>query len=253
VEAVAAARAAEVAIVFVADHVSEGADRTDLRLPGDQDALIEAVAAANPNTVVVVHSVGPVLMPWRDRVGAIFSGWYAGEQAGPAISNLLFGRSNPSGKLPVTFPADELGGPTDRPEAYPGLRTTVKYDENLLVGYRWYDSKKLAPLYPFGHGLSYTRFEMSDLRVRKDSKDGWQVTARVRNVGGRAGAEVAQLYVTMPDAAGEPPLQLKGFERVELRPGERKTVRFPSGTFEAAVGSSSRDLKLKARFDPGKR
>lgn len=269
-EAVAAAKKAEVAIVFVADHVSEGADRTDLRLPGDQDALIEAVAAANPNTVVVLHTVGPVLMPWRDKVAGILAAWYPGEQAADSIAALLTGKANPSGRLPVTFPADEINGPTDQPARYPGVGTTARYDENILVGYRWYDAKGIAPLYPFGHGLSYTRFAYSGLKLAKTA-DGWKVRATVRNTGKVAGDEVAQLYVSMPPAAQEPPRQLKGFGRVSLQPGASGTVEFlldrralsywdeamrqwrmADGPYRVHVGSSSRDLPLSRDFDPAR-
>ncbi|NKJ42417.1 glycoside hydrolase family 3 C-terminal domain-containing protein [Novosphingobium sp. SG720] len=269
-EAVAAAKQAQVAVVFVADHVSEGADRTDLRLPGDQDALIEAVAAANPNTVVVLHTVGPVLMPWRDKVAGILAAWYPGEQAADAIAALLTGKANPSGKLPVTFPADETHGPTDQPARYPGIGTTARYDEGILVGYRWYDAKRIAPLYPFGHGLSYTTFGYSSLTLVRDGQ-GWTVRVNVRNTGRVAGDEVAQLYVAMPAAAGEPPRQLKGFARVSLPPGEAATVSFPlasrdlsywdeaakdwrmaKGTYRIAVGASSRDIRLVRDFDPAR-
>lgn len=263
-EATAAAAKADVAVVFVADHVSEGADRTDLRLPGDQDALIEAVARANPRTVVVLHTAGPVLMPWRDRVAGIIAGWYPGEVAGPAIARLLTGAANPSGKLTVTFPADETHGPTDGSARYPGKGTRADYSEGLLVGYRWYDAKKLDPLYPFGFGLSYTHFGFSGLKLARRG-EGWQVRAHVRNLGERAGAEVAQLYLAMPAAAGEPPRQLKGFARVELAPGEEREVSFaltrrdlsvwddkahgwkvPKGAMRVFVGNSSRDLPLHA-------
>lgn len=266
-EAVAKAKTAQVAVIFVADHVSEGADRMDLRLPGDQDALIEAVAAANPRTIVVLHTIGPVLMPWRDKVAGIVAAWYPGEQAAESIAAILTGKANPSGKLPVTFPADETSGPTDRPERFPGIGTTVSYDEGLLVGYRWYDAQKVAPLYPFGHGLSYTSFAYSGLTVEKADDAGWRITAHVRNSGKRAGAEVAQLYLAMPVAAGEPPRQLKGFRRIDLQPGESAPVTFdlterdlsvwdeqakgwrvPAGAFDIAVGGSSRDLPLNGRL-----
>ncbi|KQM18348.1 glycoside hydrolase family 3 protein [Novosphingobium sp. Leaf2] len=269
-EAVAAARKAQVAVVFAADHVSEGADRTDLKLPGDQDALIAAVAAANPNTVVVLHTVGPVLMPWHDKVAGILAAWYPGEQAADSIAALLTGKANPSGKLPVTFPADEIHGPTDQPSRYPGIGTAAHYDEGVLVGYRWYDAKGIAPLYPFGHGLSYTRFAYSGLTLTKAGQ-GWSVQATVANVGKVAGEDVAQLYLSMPAAAGEPPLQLKGFERVALLPGQSTKVTFAldshalsywdegrhgwrmaPGSYGVHVGPSSRDLPLATRFDPSR-
>lgn len=266
-EAVGTAKKADVAVVFVADHVSEGADRTDLKLPGDQDALIEAVAAANPNTVVVLHTVGPVLMPWRDKVAAIVAAWYPGEQAAESITAILTGKVNPSGKLPVTFPADETSGPTDLPARYPGIGTTARYDEGVLVGYRWYDAKRIEPLYPFGHGLSYTSFAYSDLKLIK-SGDRWTVRATVRNIGKVAGDEVAQLYVSKPAATQGPPQELKGFARVSLSPGEGKTVEFPldrhalsywdetandwrfaKGRYGVHVGSSSRTLPLSGEFE----
>ncbi len=269
-EAVAAAKKAKVAVVFVADHVSEGADRTDLKLPGDQDALIEAVAAANPNTVVVLHTVGPVLMPWQGKVAGILAAWYPGEQAADSIAALLTGKANPSGKLPVTFPADEVNGPADQPARYPGIGTTARYDEGIFVGYRWYDAKGIAPLYPFGHGLSYTTFGYDKLKVTK-ARQGWTVTAKVSNTGKVAGDEVAQLYLSMPAAAGEPPRQLRGFARVSLQPGKSATVEFPldaralsywdetakdwrmaKGTYRLQVGSSSRDLPLGKDFDPAR-
>ncbi len=269
-EAVAAAKGAEVAVVFVADHVSEGADRTDLKLPGDQDALISAVAAANPNTVVVLHTVGPVLMPWRDKVAGIFAAWYPGEQAAESIAALLSGKANPSGKLPVTFPADERSSPADLPARYPGIDKTVRYDEGILVGYRWYDAKGIAPLYPFGHGLSYTRFAYSGLKLAR-SGEGWTVRATVRNIGRQAGDEVAQLYLSMPQSANEPPRQLKGFTRVSLRPGQSATIEFPldqramsywdeaahdwrlaTGSYQVQVGSSSRNLPLNKAFNPAR-
>lgn len=225
-DAVAAAKAADVAIVFVADAISEGADRTDLRLPGDQDALIEAVAAANPRTVVVLHTAGPVLMPWRDKVSAILAGWYGGEESSPGLAHLLFGDVSPSARLPVTFPADEAAGPTDRPDRYPGIGTTARYDEGLLVGYRWYDERKLVPAYPFGFGLSYTLFATSDATAVPTPDGTVKVEATVRNAGARAGTEVAQLYLGFPAATGEPPRQLKGVARLALAPGESKRVSF---------------------------
>ena len=263
-KAVAAARRADVAVVFAADHVSEGADRTDLRLPGDQDALIAAVARANPRTVVVLHTVGPVTMPWRDHVAAILAGSYAGEEAGPAIAALLTGNAAPSGKLTVTWPAHAAQGPDATRARYPGIGTDVDYGEGLQVGYRWYDAHGAAPAYPFGFGLTYTQFAFSDLTVATTG-DGWTVTARVRNTGVRAGTDVAQLYVAAPAAAGEPPYQLKGFARVDLAPGESRAVAFalsprdlsvwdvakhawqvPAGGFRVLVGDSSRDLPLTA-------
>ena len=262
-EAVAAAKAADIAIVFVADAISEGADRTDLKLPGDQDALLEAVAAANPRTIVILHTAGPVLMPWREKVAGILAGWYAGEEAAPGLARLLFGDVSPSARLPVSFPADEVSGPTDQAERYPGIGTTARYDEGLLVGYRWYDDRRIAPAYPFGFGLGYTRFATSDV-VAVPAKGGTvTVEATIRNVGARAGIETAQLYLGFPAAAGEPPRQLKGFTRVALAPGESRRVRFvlnrddmtiwdetrhgavrPAGAYRVSIGGASASFTL---------
>jgi beta-glucosidase len=224
--AVAAARRADTAIVFANDQVSEGGDRTDLRLPGDQNALIAAVAAANPHTVVVLHTVGPVTMPWLPQVAAVIEAWYPGEEAGNAIASLLFGDSNPSGKLPMTFPADETQGPDTLPDRFPGIHGHVSYDEGLLVGYRYYDAKQQAPLFPFGFGLSYTTFQIGGLHVAKNGEHTVEVQGTVSNVGPRNGAAVLQLYVGFPPAAAEPPWQLKSFDRIELVAGERRHFRF---------------------------
>ena len=267
-EAVAAARKADVAVVFVADNVSEGGDRTSLALPGDQDALIAAVADANRRTVVVLHTGGPVLMPWLSKVAGVVAAWYPGQEAGESIAAVLFGDVNPSGKLPMTFPASEDQGPGIRPESFPGVGGRVRYDEDLLVGYRYYDTKRQTPLFPFGFGLSYTRFRMDGVRVTRTTPDRWRVEGAVSNAGGRPGAEVVQLYVGFPNVAGEPPWQLKGFERIALAPGERRAFRFdlgrealsiwdaasrrwvvPPGRFQVGVGSSSRGLEQRAMFE----
>ncbi|MFT3976505.1 MAG: glycoside hydrolase family 3 C-terminal domain-containing protein [Sphingomonas bacterium] len=266
--AVAAARASEVAIVFASDMVSEGADRTSLSLPGDQDALIAAVAAANPRTIVVLHTAGPVLMPWKDRVGAILAGWYAGEQAAPALASILFGDGEPSGRLPVTFPASETQMPAASPALYRGEGTVVRYDEGLEVGYRWYAGHGIRPLYPFGFGLSYTTFSFSDATAARLPDGGWAVQARVRNTGSRRGVSVPQLYLSFPAQAGEPPRQLKAFDRLDLAPGETRTVRFtlpPSaftiwdegahawravpGRYRVEIGASSADLPVATTID----
>jgi beta-glucosidase len=265
-EAVAAAKNADVAVVFVSDLTAEGGDRTTLGLPGDQDRLVSQIAKANPKTVVVLNTGGPVLMPWIDEVAAVVQVWYPGQEYGDALAALLFGDANPSGKLPATFPAGEAQFPAAQKAQFPGDGTTVRYDEELLVGYRWYDAKKEKPLFPFGHGLSYTTFAYDGFSVapRRDAKGVPEATAKVKvtNSGTRAGAEVVQLYVGFPAAAGEPPWQLKAFEKVRLEPGQSKDVvfRLPSrafaswdeaakawkthaGAYQVAVGSSSRDLR----------
>jgi beta-glucosidase len=262
--AAALARTADVSVVMVGDNETEGKDRPSLALEGNQDALVAAVAEANPHTVVVVKSGGPVLMPWAARVPAIIQAWYPGQQDGAAVAGVLFGDVNPSAKLPITFPAADADTPANTPAQFPGINGVATYSEGLQVGYRWFDAQQRTPLFPFGHGLSYTTFAYSGLSVR-NTGDGATATFTVRNTGRRAGAEVAQLYVGFPAAAGEPPRQLKGFERVELAPGQaqRVTIRLDArdfsvwdtgshawqparGAFTVSVGGSSRSLPLQA-------
>jgi beta-glucosidase len=235
--AVAAAKASDVAVVFVNDTTGEGSDRTGLGLPGDQDALISAVAAVNRHTVVVLNTGGPVLMPWLNQVSGVVEAWYPGQEDGNAIADVLFGDVNPSGKLPMTFPASQSQGPASDPSQL-GL-TTEPYNEGLLVGYRWFDAKHQQPLFPFGFGLSYTSFSIDRPRVQADG-DGATVTVRVANTGRRAGAEVVQLYVAAPPAAGEPPRQLKGFRKVSLGAGESTLVTFRLSPRDVAVWNTAR-------------
>jgi beta-glucosidase len=258
--AAATAKAANVAIVMVGDDETEGTDRTSLALSGDQDALVEAVAAANPNTIVVVKSGGPVLMPWAGKVPAILEAWYPGEEDGNAVADVLFGKVNPSGKLPLTFPVKASDVPANTPAQYPGVNGTATFSEGVFVGYRHYDEQDITPLYPFGFGLSYTTFGFSHLAVH-----GRTVTADVTNTGRRAGSEVAQLYVGDPStpAVPEPPGQLAGFAKVDLAPGQTRQVTFPltarsfaywnttsnawrvaGGNYRINVGDSSRNLPL---------
>ena len=174
--AAAAARNAGVAIVFANDYETEGSDRQCLTLEcpkvnGDQDGLIAQVAAANRHTVVVLETGGPVLTPWRGQVAGLLEAWYPGERGGPAIARVLFGDIDPSGRLPATFPNAEADTPTSGdPEKYPGVNDNVYYKEGLLVGYRWYDAHRLAPAFPFGFGLSYTRFRYSGLRLLRPKR-----------------------------------------------------------------------------------
>ena len=266
-QAVDAARSADAVIVFVSDRVSEGGDRTTLSLPGDQDQLIERVAAANPHTIVVLHTVGPVLMPWLHRVAAVLAAWYPGEEASAAIAALLFGDRNPSGKLPMTFPANENQGPDSHTAQFPGMEGRVEYAEDLQVGYRYYDSQRLAPLFPFGFGLSYTSFFIGKLKVER-TNEGLVVSGVVRNSGARRGSEVVQVYVGYPAMSQEPPWQLKGFERVGLAPGELRHLRFvikksdlaiwdtdhsrwiePAGRFQIGIGNSSRAIVQRAAVE----
>jgi beta-glucosidase len=251
-DAVNVARHADVAVVFVYDAETEAEDRPNLTLhagycpfplfgadgrlcrflPIDQNALIAAVASVNPNTIVVVNSGGPVLMPWLRNVKGVLEEWYPGQEGGNAIASLLYGDVNPSAKLPMTFPASESDVPASTPQQYPGVDGRVDYSEGLEVGYRWYDAHGVTPLFPFGFGLSYTTFEYSGLSVERRGA-GAAVTFTVRNSGRRAGADVPQVYVGMPASAGEPPKQLKGFARVSLRPGEsrRVTIRLDARAF----------------------
>lgn len=287
------AKSADAAIVFVGNAEIEGQDRPDLKprqaycnpflevlqgmvsrcigIPGDQDALVSAVAKANPNTIVVLQNGGPLAMPWLDAVKGVVENWYPGQVDGDAITSLLFGDANFSGKLPVTFPKKVSDGPLRTPEQYPGVMgaggfTYSTYSEKLLIGYRWYQAEDIEPLFPFGYGKSYTTFAFSDLTVTPTS-GGASVSVKVKNTGSRAGSEVAQVYVEFPAAAGEPPLQLKGFDKVLLQPGETKTVELElddrafsiwddgwnikSGCYDVHVGSSSVDLPLSQSIARG--
>jgi beta-glucosidase len=261
------AATSDIAIVMVGDDEKEGSDRPSLALTGNQDQLVQAVAAANPHTVVVVKSGAPVLMPWVNQVPAVVESWYPGEEDGNAVAAVLFGDVNPSGKLPITFPAAAGDVPASTPQQYPGVNGTAVYSEGLDVGYRWYDAQHITPLFPFGYGLSYTTFRLSHLTVSPVPHRGGQVTVGVdvTNTGTRAGADVAQVYVTDPAAAGEPPLQLKGFQKVQLRPGRTRHVTLHldqrafsvwstpaqawttvAGTYQVRVGDSSANLPLHA-------
>jgi beta-glucosidase len=228
--AVAAAKSASVAVVVVSDDTeSEATDRPSLSLPSAQDELISAVAAANPRTVVVVDAGAPVAMPWLSSVAGVMDAWYPGQTNGTSLASVLFGQTDPGGHLPVTFPASLSQVPASTTAQFPGNGTTVQYSEGIDVGYRWYDTKDVTPLFPFGYGLSYTRFAFSGLRVSRAVTDGTQdvrVSATVTNTGRRAGSDVAQLYLDDPAAAGEPARQLAGFQRVDLAPGASARVSF---------------------------
>jgi beta-glucosidase len=289
-DAVAAAKLADVAVVFVNDVEIEGADRPDMNAhtgtcsfvdvlspssctysPVDENALVSAVAAANPHTIVVVQSGNPIAIPWINQVPGVIENWYPGQVDGNAIAPILFGDVNPSGKLPVTFPAQSSDGPLRTPAQYPGVMKPgdsigphSSYSEGLLVGYRWYEAKGITPLFPFGFGLSYTSFAFSSLHVTPASANGAVARFTVKNTGARAGAEVAQVYVGMPAATGEPPRQLKGFTRVSLGAGQSKTVSvrlgptsfahwdsaqgkwvIARGSYQIEVGDSSANLPLQ--------
>jgi beta-glucosidase len=269
-EAVDAATKADVAVVVVGRYSkleSEGFDVKTMDLPAGQDELIQAVEKANPHTVVVLNTGDPVTMTkWLDTAPALLDMWYGGQEGGHALAAILFGDANPSGKLPVTLPKRY----EDNPAAtnYPGQNLEVNYAEGIYVGYRYYDTKNVEPQFPFGFGLSYTKFEYSDLVVGPGRIKGDQpihVGLTVRNTGNHAGAEVVQFYVHDGDAKIDRPVhELKGFSRVELKPGEEKTVRFTldraalsywdpakkawtadPGRFQIEVGASSRDIRMR--------
>ncbi|OLL28049.1 glycosyl hydrolase [Burkholderia sp. SRS-W-2-2016] len=255
----------DVAVVVVAQPAGEDfGDLQSLSLanPTNQDALIEAVAAANPHTVVVVESGNPVLMPWKDKVSAIVEAWYPGEAGGKAIANVLFGKVNPSGKLPVTFPARDQDTPTWGTDG--SFPTDPVYSEGLDMGYRWYDAKNITPMFEFGYGLSYTHFGYSDLSVKRLPGGLIDVSFDVRNDGRVAGAEIPQVYLGVP-YQGEPPRRLVGWDKVALNPGQSRHVhvvvtprmqsvwdtthsrwQYVPGS-SVYVGASSRDIRLQGR------
>lgn len=271
--AVDLAAKADVAVIVAGltrEWESEGFDRVDMRLPGQQNELISRVAAANPRTVVVLNAGSPVEMPWIDAVTAVVQQWYGGQDAGHALADVLFGDVNPSAKLPTTFPKRLEDNPAYI--NYPGENGRVQYGEGIFVGYRYYDKKEIAPLFPFGHGLSYTTFAYDNLRLNGDAfgdDDQVVVSVDVTNTGTRAGQEVVQLYLRDEEAKVIRPLQeLKAFTKVALEPNETKTVTLSldrqalafwdtavhdwvveSGVFDLYVGASSRDIRLRGRFN----
>jgi beta-glucosidase len=265
-EAVTAARSADTAVVFAGYGENEGTDLDSVGLDPATDALIEAVARANPRTIVVLNTGSAVTMPWLRSVPAVFEAWYPGQEDGNAIAALLFGDVNPSGKLPVTFPGRLADVPARTPQQWPGAAGRVDYSEGLLVGYRWYDAEHIQAEFPFGFGLSYTTFRLSHLTVTPHAERGTvAVRLSVTNTGRAAGAETVQVYVGDPAAAGEPPKQLKGFRKVLLRPGQTRQVSIPldrnafaywdspsrswavaPGSYQIMVGNSSASLPLRA-------
>ncbi len=277
-DAVAAAAGADIVLYIgglnkSAGQDNEGTDREDIVLPYGQDSLIEALAGAARKLVVVNISGSPVAMPWAGQVNAIVQGWYGGSESGHALVDVLTGAVNPSGKLPFTMPLALADGPIKTERQYPGIQEEGKqwwqeyYDEGVFIGYRWYDTQGIAVQYPFGHGLSYTSFELSDASVRR-SGQGWTVDATLSNTGSVAGAEVVQLYLADTDASvPRPAKELKGFEKVYLAPGEsrrvqmdidRKSLSFfdaekhewvaEPGEFHALLGFSSADIRADIPF-----
>lgn len=271
----------DVAIVVVNDNMTEFIDKPCLSLQcgdpanGDQDGLIEAVAAANPSTIVVLETGGPVLMPWIDRVPAVLEAWYPGQEGGNAIAAILFGDADPGGRLPITFPRREEDTPTaGHPERYPGVAENAQYSEGVFVGYRHYDENGIEPLFPFGHGLSYTSFHYSGLELRPVRPGGGvRVGLEVENTGRRRGSEVVQLYTGLPDVSPsvqQPPRTLTAYRRISLHPGERRDVSFhlnrrafaywdarrdrwtvEPGCYRIEAGRSSRDIRLHESIGRG--
>ena len=239
--AAAFAKASEIAIVFVNEPTTEGRDLPSLNLSGAQNDLVSAVAAANPRTIVVLETGGPAAMPWTFSVGAAIEIWYPGIRGAEALANILFGDVNPQAKLPATFARSDAdlphpaifgsdqrptpqatpppGGVTAPPQRFQMKPFDIDYTEGLKVGYKWFQAENKQPLFAFGHGLSYTSFAYSDLTATIDS-----VSFKVRNTGKRAGAEIAQVYASLPASANEPPKRLVAWEKVVLSPGEAKMV-----------------------------
>ncbi len=278
--AVAAAKKAKAVVVFAGlpdSYESEGYDRSHMKLPANQNILIEEIAKVNKNVVVVLHNGSPVEMPWVKSAKAIFESYLGGQAVGIAQIDLLFGRANPSGKLAESFPIKLQDNPSYL--NYPGNGTVANYAEGIFVGYRYYDKKEMDVLFPFGHGLSYTTFEYSALKVdAKKIKGGQSVVAsvKVKNTGKKAGKEIVQFYVAAPTGneckppyrEPRPKMELKGFEKVELKPGETKTVAvtldarafsvwdeslhdwyIPGGTYQILAAASSRDVRLCAKVE----
>jgi len=248
--AVAMAKAADVAIVMIGVEQSEGHD-FPIVMPDGQDDLVAAIAAANPRTIIVLKTGGPVLMPWQEKVPAIIEAWYPGEEDGNVVPAILFGDYNPSGKLPITFPKSLADLPAHTPEQYPGVgspnKTVAQYSEQLLVGYRWYDAQNIEPLYPFGYGLSYTSFAYSNLKLSAQTLSAaapaLAVDFDVVNTGKRFGTEIAQVYVGFPSspALPQPPRQLKAMPTSSWMPGPspRGTSRRMGGRRCRAITSYS--------------
>jgi beta-glucosidase len=262
-QAVTAARHAQIAIVFANDYEEEGVDRPTLSLPSDENELIEAVAVANPRTIVVLNTGGAVLMPWLSRVAAVLEAWYPGEEDGTAITSILSGAFDPAGHLPITFPGSDTLSPMGSPSSWPGIVMDVDLG-GLDVGYRWYDVNGITPLFPFGFGLSYTKFSLSDPIAKRDGS-GYRIMFTVRNRGPRKGTAVVQAYLSYPAAAQEPPYELKAFTSVTLDPGRSRAVSLDlpasafqiysgngfsiaGGTYTVSLGQNERNLPVRVNI-----
>ena len=272
-EAVEVARSADAVLLFVGrtgDWDTEGSDLLNIDLPGRQNELVEKVLAANPKTIVVLQTGGPVEMPWINKVPAVLEAWYPGMEAGNAIADVLFGLIEPTGRLPQSFPARWADNPTqsDDPEVYPGLNGKVRYEEGVFIGYRHYDRTGVAPLFPFGHGLGYTSFSLSELSFARDfdAEGKLAVSVLVENIGKRSGTAVVQLYLGDIEASVPRPLkELKAFAKLELKSGETRKLSFTltkrdfaffdvtercwriePGRFELFAGFSADDIRVRA-------
>ena len=273
VDALTAAKNSDVAIIFAGTNYtyeSEGFDRKDLVLPNSQDELIKQISAANKNTIVVLTTGSPVLMnEWLDKVDGLIEAWFAGEQVGNAIAEILLGETNPSGKLPMTFP--KSWEDCSAFNTYKKEDGTTRYEDGIYVGYRHFEKNRIQPLFPFGYGLSYTTFNYNDLKLSSkeiNKNDKLTVTLKIKNTGKVKGSEIVQLYLNDVKSSIDRPLkELKGFKKVSLSPGEEKIVEFEidekalsffhptvkswiaeNGEFEVMIGSSSQDIKLKEKF-----
>lgn len=272
-DAVELARECDITLIFARDFETEGADRAAISLPDEQDEMIKAVVNANPHTVVVLNTGCMVLVDaWVDAVPAIVQAWYPGQEDGQIITDILFGNVNPSGRLPITFPRKRQDTGITTAQQYPGTNGLGQYSEGVFVGYRHFDKENIAPQFPFGHGLSYTTFEYSSLRLshtRIRQGESIAVDVQVKNTGHREGAEVVQLYIQDVNSTVPRPLkELKGFDKVSLRPGQTKLVQMnldtrsmafydagrkgwvvEPGQFRVLVGSSSRLIRLTGEFE----
>ena len=264
-EALNIAKEVEQVVLMVgtnSDWETEGNDRVDFNLPGKQNELIEKVLEINPNTIIVLNTGSPISMPWINKAKAVIQSWYAGQEYGNALVDIITGIINPSGKLPTTFPVNLSDTPAF--ESYPGKNLQMDYDEKLLVGYKWYDKNLLEPLFPFGHGLSYTEFEYSELKIKKEMNNSFICSYMIKNTGDTAGFEISQCYVQPYKSNNNEPIKtLQGFDKTFLNPGESKEIKillnernFSSWDlldndwdikykeYDILIGSSSKDIKL---------
>ena len=265
-EAVEVAKNADAVILIVgtnSDWETEGNDRADLSLPANQDTLIESILKANQNTVIVLNSGSPVSMPWIDKSKAIIQSWFGGQEYGNSLADIIFGKVNPSGKLPTTFPKKIEDTPAFG--CYPGENSQMDYEEKLLVGHRWYEKKNIKPLFPFGFGLSYTDFSFSNLEIIKNDNYNIECKFEIKNAGMMDGSEVAQCYVSFSNLTKDEPLKtLQSFKKVFIKKGNTMELKLAlnkrsfsywdiqeknwivrPGAYTISIGSSSEQIRLK--------